>query len=61
MESTPEEFVAKFENQLKKLIRHAFVADKQAQFFRMKRLNLLPGEVAVQLDFSEKFNFFFSK
>jgi hypothetical protein len=55
---TPGELVEKFGAQLKTLIQHAFVADRQAQFFRTTRMNLLPGQVAVQLDFSEKFNFF---
>jgi hypothetical protein len=57
VEATPEEFIAKLTNQLKNLIKHAFLADEHASFLRATRFNLLPNVFAVQLDFSEKFKF----
>jgi hypothetical protein len=50
VEETPEEFIAKFTYQLKNLIKHAFIPDEQASFFRTTRFNLLPNDFAVQLD-----------
>lgn len=51
------EFVEEFCNKLKVLKPHHFIAKQQSAYYAKRKENLLPGEVLVQLDFSENYAF----
>lgn len=54
---TTDEFVEFYEIQIKNLLAHDFIAQKQSKFFKNRKENLADKEMLVICDFSENYTF----